>query len=237
MDKTLTIINQIKKQNLLLAIALIISLACQTQSYALSPQPPELSILCIGDSITQGGRQAEEYTYRYPLYQLLKSKHYKVNLIGSKKNGLDGNFTWPEHMDLDHEGYYGQKTVYVERAVIKNLGTLEKPDIAIIHLGTNDKVISEDTITKPYKRIINALRAKNPRIKILLVQIPGWKNLKLHFLVWKAAMELGSNESPVRTIPLYKFWDNSKYTFDGVHPNQVGQQKMANIFYEYITSN
>lgn len=69
-----------------------------------------LKITCIGDSITQGGNIKGEYTYRYPLSKLLKSKNINVDFIGNRTHGLKNNFIWPkDFLYRDHEGYYGKK--------------------------------------------------------------------------------------------------------------------------------
>jgi len=111
---------------------------------------------------------------------------------------------------------------------------LEKPDVAIIHLGTNDKVVTEELISHPLEKLILSLRAKNPSIKILIVQIPGWKNFKIHFLIYRLSLELSNNNSPINTIPLYAHWDSETDTFDGAHPNLQGQTKIANMILERL---
>lgn len=229
----------IKKNTLVcipIAILLVI-LLLNHQPSTVSHQPSTIKILCIGDSITQGGNFNKEYSYRYPLYNLLKSNNYKVNFVGSRQKGLQQEFTWPKDFDTDHEGYYGKNTAYVTNAVLKNLERFEKADLAIINLGTNDKkVVSEQTISKPIKNLILALRVRNPNIKVLIVQIPGWGNLKMHYIIYKLKIEMSNIKSPIETIPLYVGWDPQLDTFDGVHPNLLGQSKIAKVIFEKIKS-
>ena len=218
----------IKIVKVVLAAIVLISLIFYITLPKINHQPPTtIRIMPIGDSITQGGNIKQEYTYRYFLYKLLKEKGYKVNFVGSRKSGLKNNFVWPNNFDSDHEGYYGQKTAYVANSVVKNLRSLEPVDWAVIYLGTNDREIVESLITDPLKNIIHRLREKNPNINILLVQIPGWRNIKIHFLIWKLSLELNSINSNVITLPLYIKWDKDKYTFDGAHPNPAGQSVLA----------
>jgi lysophospholipase L1-like esterase len=163
-----------KTHHMLFSAALICStLSCGT----LSPAAAEvIDIVPIGDSITQGGRSDRaEYTYRYPLFYKLKDAGYNINFIGSLKTGLNGDAKWPDKngvaFDLDHEGHYGWKTA----AVRDNLAQWSAswgavPDIALIHLGTNDqgtKDINGD-IVQPLKDMVTFLRTKNPRIAVFI---------------------------------------------------------------------
>lgn len=71
-----------------------------------------IRIIAIGDSITQGGRNdREEYTYRYPLFCMLKSAGVAVDFIGAHSEGVAKDATWPDcegtPFDRDHEGFYG----------------------------------------------------------------------------------------------------------------------------------
>jgi lysophospholipase L1-like esterase len=144
-----------------------------------APLPVEaetIDILPIGDSITQGGLAGRaEYTYRYPLFYKLKEGGYDVNFIGSLRTGLAGDFKWPDKngvaFDLDHEGHYGWKTAAVRDKLPEwsaNWGVV--PDIALIHLGTNDQDSKDYNadIVQPLKDMVTFLRTKNPRVAVLI---------------------------------------------------------------------
>jgi len=198
-------------------------------SAQISNQSP-VRIICIGDSITQGGNiNDEEYTYRLPLYRLLKQKGVNADFIGTRKHGLNEKFHWPGDFDPDHEGFYGATTDAVRLAITADLPKLPAADIAIIDLGSNDRGKNVGVaVIKPLTEIISQLRARNPQVKILIIQIPGiFQNLGMHYGVWRMAHELSQPLSPIITIPLYFGWDTKDDTFDGAHPNIKGQNKMA----------
>jgi acyl-CoA thioesterase I len=205
----------------------IIGMSVHSSALAISQAP--LKILCIGDSVTQGGNRSEEYTYRLPLYRLLKQKGYNVDFIGTRKYGLNEKFHWPDDFPPGHEGFYGATTDAVRQILKQDLPGIPAPDIAIIDLGGNDEdKDAAKTVIPPLKDIIAQLRARNPKVKILIVQIPGvYVYIRMHFRVWLMAHELNEEMSPVVTIPIYFGWDTQGDTFDGAHPNIKGQNKMA----------
>lgn len=196
-----------------------------------------INILCIGDSITQGGgNYKEEYTFRLPLYRLLINNGLNVDFIGTRKNGLNPSFEWPNDFDPDHEGYYGATTNAVRDALKINLSNLPVPDIAIIDLGSNDENKNSDlTVIPALEDIIHQLRTRNPEIKIILIQIPGmYSNFRMHFFVWRMKNSLSQDKSPIITIPLYLTWNTHNDTFDGEHPNIQGQNKIADSIYSEL---
>ncbi len=220
-----------KSINLILLLYLIV-----ISSTSSAEEKKLVNILCIGDSITQGGHLNDEYTYRLPLQNKL-SNHptIKADFIGTQHKGLDYSFQWPSHFDPEHEGYYGRKTNTVADYLANNIQALSTIDIAIIHLGSNDQGdVSELTITQPLNRIIHLLRSNNSEVKIIIIQIPGDYNDEMHYLTWKVAYDLNQANSEIKVIPLFLTWDLDKDTFDGAHPNLAGQDKIANLVYEEI---
>jgi acyl-CoA thioesterase I len=217
-------------------------LVCQAKSsfVPLSPQHNKMiSIINIGDSITEGGlANREEYTYRLPLYRLLKKQHIPVDFIGARQAGISNNFKWPADFDLDHEGFYGATTTQVSEQLKSDLVKLAPPDIAIIDLGSNDPNTDiKNTTIAPLTKIILDLRKKNPNIKIILVQIPGiMQNLNIHYQVWLMSNKLSTVKSPIITVPLYLIWNTKQDTFDGSHPNIKGQNKIAHLIYPKLIS-
>ena len=214
-----------------------------------SAQDKPIRILPIGDSITQGGKvKQKEYTYRYPLFCMLKDAGVNFDFIGSLKTGLQKEATWPDYkgekFDLDHEGHYGWKTGKVYE---KLPGWMKKYpegcDIALIHLGTNDqgsKDFNKD-IVEPLKGIIKLLRQQNPKVIVFVghLNFQGGSAAKIRPLVESMVKEVSTEESPVKTVHFYKGWvANPKSpgsdTFDWAHPNPQGQKKMAEKWFEVM---
>jgi len=198
-------------------------------------------ILCIGDSITQGGRKGRpEFTYRLLLQEMLIDRGVNFEFIGSRSMGVDPDASWPEvrgrPFDPAHEGYYGATTDYVCDQVRIVLPGLSAPDIALIHLGTNDQNSRdfEEALIQPLTNMISMLRRKNPRVAIFLghLNFHGGPALSMRPLVENLAIRHHHSEAPVVTVPHYQGWkahpdDPASDTFDWVHPNPRGQQKMA----------
>lgn len=199
--------------------------------------PPPLRILPLGDSITQGGRaDRQEYTYRLPLQRMLRDAGVPFEFVGSMSGGLQADATWPQPFDPRHEGHYGWKTAAVRDALT---GWTDKwaapPDVALIHLGTNDQGSdAATTIVAPLREIIALLRKKNPRVVVLLghLNFNGGAALQIRPAVTAMARAVSTPESPVRTVDHFEGWteDPAKPntdTFDWAHPNPQGQEKMA----------
>lgn len=212
---------------------------------AFSAEP--LRIVCIGDSITQGGKTNRmEYTYRWPLFCMLKDAGVNFDFIGSRNKGLQPEAVWPDYkgepFDPDHEGVYGIKTASALEKLRDAISQWSAaPDIALIHLGTNDQK-SEDfqkDIISPLREMIVLLRGKNPHMVILLghLNFNDGAALKIRPLVEALAKEMNSAESPVRTVNHFEGWvekpkDPDADTFDWAHPNPKGQKKMAAKWFE-----
>jgi lysophospholipase L1-like esterase len=204
-------------------------LALHVNASSQTSLPAPIKIICIGDSITQGGNIQGEYSYRLSLFRLLKQKGFNVSFIGTRTEGLNKSFHWPGDFDSHHEGFYGAQTDFVRHALMADLPKLPAPDIALIDLGSNDPVTDvENAMINPLTDIVSQLRAKNPQVKIFIVQIPGiFVNFTKHYWTWRMAHKLSQPRSPITTIPLYFGWDTKGDTFDGAHPNIKGQNKMA----------
>ena len=198
------------------------------------PDGAPLRLLAIGDSITQGGRLPKEYTYRWPLTRLLSDEGIAHEFIGTRHEGVDPAFRWPHPWSDAHEGYYGATTRSVVDQVRQHLGALAPPDIAIVHLGTNDNGGFGNTVIAPLTELVAALRVRNPRVAVLIGRVPkallaGAVALELRV---DQLARLSTPESPVVIVPIDEGWVANPRaldtdTFDGAHPNPRGQRKMA----------
>ncbi|MGF1451413.1 MAG: SGNH/GDSL hydrolase family protein [Opitutales bacterium] len=221
-------------------------------AFGVGTKDEPLIVLPVGDSITQGGkRDREEYTYRYPLQQLLHGLGIRYEFVGTRQAGLHADAEWPEvapgvPFDPDHAGYYGAKTRAVVNRVMKNWDEIEKtPHVALIHLGTNDQGSENhvEAVQKPLREFIRFLRTKNPEICILLGHLNFRESegaLAIRPLVEELAEEMDTPESRVVTVHHYEgFVSNPKAedtdTFDWAHPNPSGQRKMAERWLGTVT--
>ena len=227
-----------------LALLLSLCLAAALPITARGAQP--VHILCIGDSITQGGKtDRDEFTYRYPLFGMLKDAGVNFDFVGSRLKGLHEGAKWPGYkgvpFDPHHEGYYGFKTAAVLEKLKGTLPTFPAPDFALIHLGTNDQKGPDFTkvIIEPLQEMIALLRARNPKVVVLVghLNFNGGSALQIRPLVEEMAKKLSTADSPVITVHIYRGWhenpkDANADTFDWAHPNPQGQKKMAQAWFD-----
>ncbi|MDP2070409.1 GDSL-type esterase/lipase family protein [Methylotenera sp.] len=194
-----------------------------------------IKIVAIGDSVTQGGYIADEYSYRLALSKLLKQENYHVDFIGMQKAGFNPSFKWPADFDNEHQGFYGATTLQVQQSLIIDLLKLTAPDFALIHLGNNDlgSLNAIKSVVLPMHAIILQLREHNPNVRILISQLHlnGYtaKYIRLHLDI--LAFFKSNLKSPILMVPHYKNWQDID-TFDGMHPSISGQHKMAKAWFD-----
>jgi len=209
-------------------------------------------IVCIGDSITQGrkggGAAAPTQSWRYPLWKKLVDLEASVEFVGSLHGGFEGDPAWPDYkekkFDRAHEGHWGWTT----RAVREKLPEWIKdytPDVAIVHLGANDanpklNMTIEDT-AKEMEQLIGILRAKNPKIAVILGKpFMEWKPFpEMRDRFDALAKSLSTPESPVLPADPSKGWVSrpdapDTHTVDWVHPNADGDAKLAAAFLDVL---
>lgn len=204
-----------------------------------------INILPLGDSITQGSYRQD--SYRRPLWHLLQQQGYTVNFVGSLETNSGGVSPNPD-FDLDHEGRWGWRVDEILNGRIGQ-GKLSDwlqtytPDIALVHLGTNDIVHpnSVESTLDELDQVIDVLRADNPNVTILLAQlIPNsYPDVNQRIQVLNTRMvELAANKtqptSPVQVVDHHSGFDHITDTYDGVHPNESGITKMAQVWAEAL---
>ncbi|MFN0057394.1 MAG: SGNH/GDSL hydrolase family protein [Planctomycetota bacterium] len=207
------------------ALALVVSAASPAESQS-------VRVLPLGDSIT------EAYTgyasYRYWLWQDLISAGYSVDFVGSMQGVYAGPPLYTD-FDLEHEGHWGWRIDQV-LAQLPSWAADADPDISLVHIGHNDLWQGQgisSTIAE-LDALIDTLRAQNPSIAIVLAQvIPAAPGIGLDeipaFNVEVAALAAlkDSPQSPVVLVDHYTGFDPSSDTWDGVHPDESGEQLMA----------
>ncbi|MBD1842184.1 cellulose-binding protein [Cyanobacteria bacterium FACHB-63] len=199
--------------------------------------PTSIRIMPLGDSITQADRNHN--SYRRPLWLRLRAAGYDVNFVGSTKSHYLGNAPKSD-FDPDHEGHWGWEVDEV-LAQVDRWSEAAKPDIVLIHLGTNDILRGQnfDSTIAELRKLIETMRKRNPRLKILIAQLipsSGGETLTQQFnqQIVVLARSMNSQISPVILVDQFSGFDVRQDTYDGLHPNESGEQKMADRWFQSL---
>lgn len=218
------------------------------------------NILALGNSITNG---TDRYnSYRRSLWQKLHTDNYNFDFVGSWSSHHMGGLVPNPDFDMDHDGHSGWTAENVlhppdwdsARGSVTDWLKIYKPDIVLLELGTNEvfQCTTPARATTSLSLIIDALRTKNPSVKIFLAQIPPlgaeWVDKKLcgnnisygeALLKFNAQLTIfgaGKNtaESPVVMVDQYTGVNPAVDLYDDIHPNDVGEEKMAERWFQAI---
>lgn len=195
-----------------------------------SPRKDAIRVACIGNSITNGHgiRFANERTYPAYLQQLL-GDGYQV-----KNFGVNGR-TLLQHGDQP----------YINELAWRDAQGF-CPDVAIIKLGTNDSKPQnwcyKNEFEGDLQAMINTLKALPSHPKIFLcTPIPAFENpYKISEEVIggeiKAMVERVAKKNKLTVIDLHsQVTDKALLQRDGVHPNEKGTLRMAEIISKAIS--
>jgi lysophospholipase L1-like esterase len=157
-----------------------------------------------------------------------------VDFVGSLKTQQDGEAPVKD-FDLDHEGHWGWRVDEV-LAQLDGWAKATKPDIVMIHLGTNDIAQQQDlkeTVAE-LKQVITKLRSANPKVKVLVAQIIPLQGSEARCQEFNGqiqilARQITTQQSPVVVVDQFTGFraEPGKDNYDGAHPNAIGEQKMA----------
>ncbi len=211
---------------------------------AISPVPlgHRVRILPLGDSITQGNEA--RLSCRYKLWTKLIDARVDFDFVGSIDYNDGGMRNYPRDFDRDHEGH----TAYRSDQILSGLPAwmTYTPDIVLLHAGTNDAALGVSTSTTVgyLKAIIDTLRAKNPRVAVLLAKlIPLDPRLTstgailvvaLNAQMDAIAVEKSTADSPVIIVDHFTGFDPVADNIDGVHPSLSGEEKMARRWFDAL---
>ncbi|MBI2963070.1 MAG: cellulose-binding protein [Deltaproteobacteria bacterium] len=188
-----------------------------------------LRIMPLGDSITEGA--AGSASYRYWLAKDLAKAGVDFDFVGSA-HGVRGGAPRFGDFDADHEGHWGWTTGQV-LSRIGDWAAAGRPDVVLVHLGTNDVVGAPAAIPANLASIIDRLRAVNPHVVVLvarLIPISGVAGATLRAVnesIERMARGKSAPGSPVVVVPQDEGFDAATDTDDGIHPDESGERKMA----------
>jgi acyl-CoA thioesterase-1 len=178
---------------------------------------------------------------------MLRRDGHLINFVGSRRKHNDDT-TEPDNYeyDVDHEGHWGKDSAWMAENMPRLL-TSNVPDVAVIHLGTEDilsgKIAAEpltDMIVKNIDTVIAALRAKNENVKIVLSKIIPAKAQEeaVKLLNTKLSRYVQSPATPQQPLlladPHDGFDATRDLTKDGALPTSTAAMKMARVFADVI---
>ncbi|MER6622298.1 GDSL-type esterase/lipase family protein [Streptomyces sp. NPDC000931] len=188
-------------------------------------------VMPLGDSIT-----GSPGCWRALLWnRLLDAGHTDIDFVGT----LPTQGCGVAH-DGDNEGHGGELVTNVaDRNLLPARLAATLPDIVVMHFGTNDvwSSISPDRILAAYTELVGQMRESNPDMRVLVAQIipmnPGTcaacaqrvVDFNARVPAWAAATS--TDRSPVTVVDQWTGFDTATDTYDGVHPNDAGNEKIA----------
>lgn len=226
-----------------------------------SDQP--LRILPLGDSITHA--EIDRASYRYFLWKQLIDTEIQFDFVGSMDTQLSrysqGTPPQPDYkaqtFDPDHEGHFAWQISDVINGRDPNNGTGSGKlaqwlthydfDIALVHMGTNDAFYRKpnERISQELVTLIKILRQDNPNAIILLAKVipTGRKKAdaqaveNMNTMMPIVVNKMNTKASPVILVDQFTGFDAATETYDGVHPNASGEEKIAQRWFEAIIDN
>ncbi|MER2996568.1 GDSL-type esterase/lipase family protein [Pontibacter populi] len=218
-------------------------------------------IMCLGNSITQGNNDFA--SYRFELWKMLVEAGADFEFVGSHNTNFGGQspaygtvlqgqtFTnyneghWGWSADQILNGNNGQPNA----GKLNDWLTNYNPDFVLMHVGTNDMFRNEpinETLDE-LREVVAQIRDKNPNVTILLAKLipadpgkagPAAANNIILFNeeIPELVQELNSAASPVMLVDQFAGFNATEGsdTWDGIHPNNSGEVKMAQRWFDAI---
>lgn len=197
-------------------------------------------IMPLGDSIT-----GSPGCWRALLWnQLRNNGHTDVDFVGTQAPQGCG-FPY----DGEHEGHGGALvTTVAEQNQLPPWLAAADPDVVLMHFGTNDVWSNRPTasILAAYRTLVDQMRAQNPGVAVLVAQIIpmnpsgcaecGARVADLNAAIPGWAASVSTAQSPVVVVDQWTGFSTASDTYDGVHPNASGDQKMASGWYPALSA-
>jgi lysophospholipase L1-like esterase len=200
-------------------------------SSAAAPAADPIRIMPLGDSITWGEGSSTTSSYRADLWRhLVDDAGVAVDFVGSQQSG--------NLPDRDNEGHSGWRIDQVA-ASVEGWLTTYRPDVVLVHLGTNDLAQEYDVAGAPDRlaALLDRITAHSPATTVLVSSIVPSTfqiitdrvdafNARLPGIV-RARAEQGRKLRFVDLGPAVGTADLA----DFLHPNDAGYAKMASLWH------
>ena len=196
------------------------------------PEANRMTIMGLGDSITEGG---DFFTsYLQPLWKKLREAGLNVEFVGPRECKSPGE-------RLYHCAFSGKTIEYLDEK-IEDIYRSYPADVVLLHAGHNHFVEEKPIkgMIASYQHVIQTILKINPDARILLAKvIPSGKLPKYSYIpqlneeIERLVKRI--NNGNVVVVDQEKGFDWSTMTVkDRVHPNEEGADHMASVWFEAI---
>ena len=198
-------------------------------------------VMPLGDSIT-----GSPGCWRQLLWSRLQSNGYTgVDFVGTLNDSTSCGTVY----DGDNEGHGGfLATNILSQNLLPGWLSSSNPDVVMVQLATNDvwSNIPADTILTTFSGLVDQMRTQNPKMRIVVAQIlpmnpSGCSDCAQRVITlnnaipaWAAGKSTAA--SPITVVDTWTGFNTATDTGDGVHPNDAGNQKLANAWYPALTA-
>lgn len=221
---------------LMIALGALVALTAAPSSSAAAA----VRIMPLGDSIT-----GSPGCWRALLWNRLQtSGHTDVDFVGT----LPPQGCSVAH-DGDNEGHGGELATNVaDQNLLPGRLSATRPDVVLMHLGTNDVWSNRptSTILSAFTTLTGQMRAANPAMRILVAQIipmnpSSCPDCAQRAVALNNALPAWANatttpQSPITVVDQWTGFSTAADTYDGVHPNAAGDQKISDRWYPALTA-
>jgi lysophospholipase L1-like esterase len=190
-------------------------------------------VIPLGDSITDGYNVPGGY--RIKLWQDLVANQYEVDLVGSQSNG-------PASLgDKNHEGRSGWRIEQIHSNVEGWLSQ-HQPQLVLLLIGTNDMLQNYQVAQAPQRlsALIDTIVSEAPQSRIILGTIPPASHAATNdrIVQYNSALrgivvEKATQGVAITLVDMYEAMTVGDLA-DGVHPNLIGYNKLADRWYAEV---
>ncbi|QVQ53496.1 GDSL family lipase [Spiractinospora alimapuensis] len=212
-------------------------------------------VMFSGDSLTQGA--SDDWTWRFHMWNHLEPSVDDLDFVGPDDDVLGG---WPfgsedssyrdPDFDQDHNSAWGRSLEQAARTIGADVAEYQ-PDLLLVLLGTNDLAFraSPEDYEQSLRTYIADARAEVPDLHFAIGEVPPMEYMGIdgerertlaeyNEVINEVAREESTPESPIAVVDIageHGFTAEND-TYDGTHPNDEGEMRIAAAFADVLAA-